>query len=113
MRLRALQAWLLATGLLTAAASLAFACGGTTGMPDQGATPGVPITDGGADATVPNPLEASAPIPDAGLFDVEILYADQVLPDVSAPAEGGAAGYPWPNCPPFLPRWMSTAFKQR
>ena len=37
-------------------------------MPDQGAIPGVLITDGGADATVPSSLEAGAPIPDAGLF---------------------------------------------
>jgi hypothetical protein len=37
-----------------------------------------------------------------------ILYADRMLPDIGAPTsqpEGGEAGtgYPWPNCPPFLP----------
>jgi hypothetical protein len=95
---RALQGMFLAVVFVGVAGGLAFACGGTTGRPDTGETPpptGEP-PDGGMDSTVIPPT----PIPDAGLFDVVIQYADRILPDVNAPSEGGsAAGYPWPNCP--------------
>lgn len=93
-----------AATLCIASTILALACGGTTGregLPDQG-------IDGGQDATV-TIADASGPEADldSGAFDVTILYADRVLPDVAVPidAEAGAgeAGNPWPNCPPFLP----------
>jgi hypothetical protein len=88
--------------LCVASTILELACGGTTGregLPDQ-------ELDSGQDATVP--LDAhdrhDADL-DVRSFDVTILYADVVLPDVNAPppdADAGEAGYPWPNCPPFL-----------
>jgi hypothetical protein len=78
-----------ATALLAAAPLivLALACGGTTGRE------GLPIAavDSGTDATV---LDASLPpeaTPDARVFDVEILYADRVLPDVQVPDSGSDA----------------------
>ncbi len=79
-------------------------CGGTTG---QGASPG----DGanGADATMPDGgAGADAMTGDAsvntGMFDVDIPYADRVLPDVLVAPEGGQdAGPSLPDCPPFLP----------
>jgi hypothetical protein len=41
---------------------------------------------------------------DAGLFDVQITYADRLLPEIVAPPPPAAeAGHPWPTCPPFLP----------
>jgi hypothetical protein len=99
---RALQGLFLAVVFVGVAGGLAFACGGTTGRPDTGETP-TPTgeqPDGGMDSTVVIP---PTPIPDAGLFDVVIQYADRVLPDVSVPGEGGSeAGYPWPNCPPWV-----------
>ncbi len=99
---------LLAVAMLGAGAFVGFACGGTTGSPDSPVTPGAtPADDGGIDATVVSLPEASTVVPDAGLFDVDILYADQMLPDVSAPPEGGPAGYPWPNCPPWQPILVS------
>jgi hypothetical protein len=79
-------------------AGLAVACGGSTGregltIPGQ-AEPGQ--ADAGDDAT-------TSPF-DAGLFDVDITYAERSLPDISAPPEAGRAeaGYPWPSCPPFI-----------
>ena len=91
-------------GVGLALAALAH-CGGTTGRDDS--TPSGP--DGGLDATVD-----AAAVEDAGsdqsvytnTFDVSIQYADQALPDVQAPPEGGGAGSEAglgvPNCPPFL-----------
>jgi hypothetical protein len=77
--------------------ALGYACGGTTGREGLSA----PAQDASvvADSTVDL---------DSGAFDVAILYADRVLPDVAArpPASDAAgaaeAGYPWPNCPPFI-----------
>lgn len=76
---------------------IAFSCGGTTGRED------LPITAAQLDATVSD-ADADADL-DSGEFDVVIQYADQKLPDVVQPpaGDGGAeAGYPWPNCPPFI-----------
>jgi hypothetical protein len=78
-----------------AVGALAFACGGTTGHEDDPAAP-----QSVADATVDGTVEV-----DAGLYDVEITYVDRVLPEASAPQDGGAngeAGYPWPNCAPDI-----------
>jgi hypothetical protein len=52
---------------------------------------------------------------DTGVFDVVILYADRELPDIAAPAmnkDGGSAegGWPWPNCPAFLPVGAATDY---
>jgi hypothetical protein len=74
------------------------ACGGTTGregllLPDASLPGDSGVVDNDADL-------------DSGAFDVVILYADRVLPDVVAPpdATGDAeARYPWPDCPPFIP----------
>jgi hypothetical protein len=65
------------------------ACGGTTGREGLSSPA---LDDGGDDAFAD----------DTGAFDVSITYADRALPDVGAPAEGGADGYPWPSCPPFI-----------
>jgi len=101
-RVAAAIATLCVTGTIVGfACGSGLACGGTTGregLPD-------PSPDGGQDATVAlvetGGQDASL---GTGAFDVTILYADVVLPDVAAPAaEAGEAGYPWPNCPPFLP----------
>jgi hypothetical protein len=75
---------------------VAVACGGSTGREGL-VDPALTQQTAGDDAT-------TAPF-DAGLFDVAIQYADRNLPEISAPpaADGGEAGYPWPNCPPFLP----------
>jgi hypothetical protein len=58
------------------------------------------------DASIDSTADATLGDPDAGEFDVDIVYADRKVPDVAvAPATGGdaAAGYPWPNCPPWVP----------
>ena len=80
---------------------LLWACGGTTGRPDE-APPGTPVVIN-ADATVAsNEIDASVAY-DTGAFDVDILYADWTLPDVSVPPEGGTMteGGP-PICPPWI-----------
>jgi hypothetical protein len=102
---RARRDLLVASIVFGACCGLAFACGGTSGMPEQATPPGGQAAlDGGLDATVEiDAAEASTPAPDAGLFDVAIQYADQNLPEVTAPPEGGPAPRPWPDCPPFLP----------
>ena len=82
----------------------AVMCGGTTGTEDLPAvmTSNPMTVDGGIDATVDATLDET---PDAGFFDVDIVYADRRIPDVAAPTVTGdaAAGYPWPNCPPWVP----------
>jgi hypothetical protein len=75
---------------------LGVACGGTTGRERLSL----------GDASVPGESGDSTLDLDSGAFDVLILYADRVLPDVgvSPDATGVAvAGYPWPSCPPFIP----------
>jgi hypothetical protein len=97
-----------AFGVGVALAALAH-CGGTTGRD----SPESPVI-GEIDATVVEPSadgDAGAPT-DASSdqsvytnrFDVDIQYADQALPDVQAPPEGGAAqtGPSVPDCPPFI-----------
>jgi hypothetical protein len=77
------------------AAVLLGACGGTTGregLPSSGSA-GTTGDAAGGDATSLDGTTADADL-DAGEqddsgFDVSIEYADRVLPDVSAPAEGG------------------------
>lgn len=96
---------LVATGLLSTTSLLA--CGGTTGVEGLtlSTTPDGNADDGGAplDATVDATVASGVDL-DSGEFDVTIDYADQELPDVAAPpATGAEAGYPWPNCPPFIP----------
>ncbi len=79
-------------------------CGGTTGQ--DAPAPAAAVTMDAGDATVAEPSDASA---DQSLytntFDVAIEFADQELPDVQAPPEGGSTGGgpggP-PNCPPFI-----------
>ncbi len=96
--------WTRRLGLLAMASAFLVragaACGGTTGR--EGLTP----TPEPVDATVSLDAGADAepPLPDAGSFDVTILYADQELPDVSAPVEAGMMTGPMaPNCPPDFP----------
>jgi hypothetical protein len=95
------------SALFVAAALAGVAhCGGTTGQGGDSPTNIVAI-DGG-DATV----SADAAGLDAGAdqslytnqFDVAIDFADQELPDIQAPPEGGSAGGPGgpPNCPPYI-----------
>jgi hypothetical protein len=75
---------------------IGVACGGTTGRE------GLLLPD----ASLPGDSSSTTVDLDSGAFDVGILYADRVLPDVTAPldATGAAeAGYPWPDCPPFIP----------
>jgi hypothetical protein len=97
-----------AFGVGVALAALAH-CGGTTGRD----SPESPVI-GEIDATVVDPSadgEAGAPA-DASSdqsvytnrFDVDIQYADQGLPDVQAPPEGGPVqtGPSVPDCPPFI-----------
>jgi hypothetical protein len=95
----------LACGIaLFTAGSLFWACGGTTGHPDDSAQ-----TNGGPDSSVVGESHLDAGMNyDADLFDVNIPYANRPLPDTGAPGDGGAAdgqggsgGYP--NCPPWLP----------
>jgi hypothetical protein len=70
---------------------------------DSGVDATLSESDGGADATLADDSEYT------GTFDVVILYADRVLPDVVAPSasasDGGVeAAYPWPaDCPAFVP----------
>jgi hypothetical protein len=77
--------------------ALGYACGGTTGH--EG------LSTPGQDASVTDDSTVDL---DSGAFDVAILYADRVLPDVAAPppapdaAVAVEAGFPWPNCPPFI-----------
>jgi len=81
------------------AASLAFACGGTTGREDLPAQASPGAVDASVDATLDTDAEE-----DTGAFDVGITYVDQVLPEINAPPSNDAAsGYPWPSCPPFIP----------
>jgi len=97
----------LATAALSTTAILVgFGCGGTTGredLPAQETNLGAPDVDAGIDATLSGDGGADDG-QDNGAFDVTIVYADRVLPDVTPPPETGAgeAGYPWPNCPPFI-----------
>jgi hypothetical protein len=99
---------ILAGALCSAAALGWLACGGTTGHEDLPVEQG----PGGADATVADGgVTADATVEagdegDFGAFDADIMYADQVLPEVNAAppmTDAGEAGYPWPNCPPFIP----------
>lgn len=97
-KLRAVVGW--GGALLMAAGSLTFyaACGGTNGHED------LPMTAAGSvDATLEDASDDVSD--DLGFFDVDIQYADQVLPDVVAPPDGGdaEAGSPFPSCPPFIP----------
>jgi hypothetical protein len=77
-----------------------LSCGGTTGH--EGLSSG---TDIGADADSFDATTSDDAAVDAGTFDVGIAYATRELPDVTAPGQADAleAGYPWPNCPPFVP----------
>jgi hypothetical protein len=102
-RLAALPALALGTVCAGATALLGLACGGTTGQ--EGLALGdtatvVAAVDASADATVSTAMSAQ----DSGAFDVAIQYADQDLPDISVQMTSAAeGGYPWPNCPPFIP----------
>jgi hypothetical protein len=82
----------------------AVMCGGTTGTEDL---PAVMTSNPAAlDASIDSAVDATlGDTPDAGFFDVEITYTERTLPDVAAPTVTGdaAAGYPWPNCPPWVP----------
>jgi hypothetical protein len=69
----------------------AASCGGTSGR--EGLVSPVLAEAGGDDTTIGF---------DSGAFDVSIAYADRVLPEAGAPVEAGEAGYPWPQCPPFI-----------
>jgi hypothetical protein len=100
----------IAAGAMLIAAGVAeLSCGGTTGTPAGASALGADL---GADATTASLLEASTVVDattsvDAGTFDVALLYWDGTLPDISAPvtvmgADGGG-GYPWPDCPPWIP----------
>jgi hypothetical protein len=93
---------LAALGVGVALAALAH-CGGTTGTDSP-----LPAMVDGADATVEGGSTDSL---DAGsdrsvytnTFDVYIQYADQALPDVQTPTEGGSQSGPGvPDCPPFI-----------
>jgi hypothetical protein len=102
-----------ALGILVALAALAQ-CGGTSG---NDATPS-PALGATIDATVDAAVEgaATAEAQDASSdqsiytnrFDVDIQYADQMLPEAQAPPEGGGsgsggeAGLGIPDCPPFI-----------
>jgi hypothetical protein len=96
------------------AACFGVACGGSSGHE------GLPMAGPLGDATVGDgpetsltPLDATSdrdagPPQEAGSgdFDVQIMYADRVLPDVDAPPEAGsgeAGGPTYPNCPQFIP----------
>ncbi len=91
------------------------ACGGTTGrelLPTSAVHDGLDASGEGGDATTSGDDGGSndATVQDNADFDVYIMYADRLLPDLGAPpptaaADAGEAGvsYPWPNCPPFLP----------
>lgn len=79
-------------------ASLALACGGTTGREDLPAQASSNTLDASVDATLGAGAEEDAE------FDVTIVYADQVLPEINAPPPADASSsYPWPSCPPFIP----------
>lgn len=89
--------------LLVAVVVGAVMCGGTTGNEDlpPETTSHPAMIDAGIDGTVDATLGDT---PDAGFFDVDIVYADRLVPDVAAPTTSdAAAGYPWPNCPPWVP----------
>jgi hypothetical protein len=98
---------LVATGLLSTTSLLA--CGGTTGLegltlsttttPDGNADDGGAAVDATVDATVASGVDL-----DSGEFDVTIYYDEQQLPEVGPPpATGAEAGFPWPDCPSFIP----------
>jgi hypothetical protein len=75
--------------LCAAAVFVGVGCGGTTGREGL-PTSGSDGSDGGIDATVSASLDANANSqgdanPD--FFDVALLYADRVLPDVTAPPD--------------------------
>jgi hypothetical protein len=80
-------------------------CGGTTGREDlpppnlPSGTPGdATVPEGGADATLPQGTS------DGGeSFDVVIQYADQVLPDLQAPAQVDASTSTAVICAPDIP----------
>jgi hypothetical protein len=97
-----------------AAGAVELACGGTTGQPaddNASTTPAVTVDAAGADAagdaSDATVGASSATGDDGGAFDVTIAYWDGTLPDISAPTTvtgaDGASGYPWPNCPPWIP----------
>jgi hypothetical protein len=92
--------------LCVAAAAVCMMCGGTTGregLPALAEGDDATAAEGG-DATIGSGEAGDASDDDStGTFDVVILYADRVLPDVSAPVDAGEGGYPWPDCPPFVP----------
>jgi hypothetical protein len=91
--------WVVAFALAAWGIGAAVSCGGTTG---QEGLPAIanPAATAGADAAVDSTV--TDPVVDAGTFDVEIFYADRALPNVVVPVEGGEAGYPWPDCPPWV-----------
>jgi hypothetical protein len=100
---RARGALVVAVGLAPCALLAWTACGGTTGREDDPL--GTDADGGPLDATLDDAVAADAGTAyDTGAFDVVILYADRVLPDVSVAPEGGedAAGNGLPNCPPWL-----------
>jgi hypothetical protein len=84
-------------------------CNGTTGReglpsdvpPDIDAT----ASDAGLDGEGGVPMDAGPDSYLTGLFDVDILYTDRVLPEAQPVEEGGVveAGPSLPSCPPFLP----------
>ncbi len=96
----AVAALCFAASILGLAGASNLACGGTTGRE------GLPVpdssqADAGQDATVPVDASGQDVDLDAGAFEVTILYADRILPDVQIAAEGGDggdAGPPPPNC---------------
>jgi hypothetical protein len=78
----------LATAAVVVLAALMVRCGGTTGKEGL---------------TVPETPDSAPPDLDAGLFDVDVPFADRVIPDVTPVQVPDAASHPWPDCPTFLP----------
>jgi hypothetical protein len=84
--------------------ALLYSCDGSTG---REGLPGI-TEPGGGDATVDG-VSTDAPgdgeggedggsSKDSGAFDVELIYADRLLPDVAPPVESGTV-----KCPSFVP----------